>query len=165
MLFCFLSVSDPGMDTSTDASEAKLLSEMILTLAQPPNNFADEAATYAYEFHENHGRNIEIERRSVARRVASYNQGIVMSSKPLISGKMFQVKVEKVNDRWKSSMLCGVTCVPPEKASFPVTALGFKKLSWIVCSEWIFYNGTKVSFKQNKKKRSFTHIITMNFHR
>lgn len=68
-----------------------------------------------------------------------------MSSKPLIKNKLFQVKVEKVNDRWVSGMLCGVTCVSPEKMTFPVTALGLKKHSWIICSDWISHNGTKVS--------------------
>lgn len=67
-----------------------------------------------------------------------------MSSKPLIKNKLFQVKVDKLNERWVSGMLCGVSCIPPEKVTFPVTALGLKKHSWIICSDWISHNGTKV---------------------
>lgn len=75
--------------------------------------------------------------------------GVVMSSKPLIKNKLFQVKIEKVNERWVSGMLCGVSCVSPEKVTFPVTALGLKKHSWIICGDWISHNGTKVNIFKN----------------
>lgn len=87
-------------------------------------------------------------------------QGVVMSSRPLIKGKPFVVKVEKLNERWVSNILCGVTCISPEKANFPLTALGFKKHSWIICSDWILHNGTRASVngmihnrKQNNEKQ------------
>ncbi|XP_044577539.1 neuralized-like protein 4 isoform X2 [Cotesia glomerata] len=134
--------NDGGMDTSIDASEAKL-QEIILTPTQPIVTSTGET-DWCYEFHENHGRNVELEGQTVARRVASYNQGVVMTNRPLIKGKIFQVEIEKVNDRWVSGILCGVTCISPEKASFPLTALGFKKYSWIICSDWMSHNGTKV---------------------
>lgn len=71
-----------------------------------------------------------------------------MSSRPLIKGKPFLVKIEKLNKRWVSNIFCGVTCISPEKANFPLTALGFKKYSWIICSDWISHNGIRVSVKQ-----------------
>ncbi|KAG7212691.1 hypothetical protein KM043_012968 [Ampulex compressa] len=135
--------NDAGMDTSIEVSEGKLVNEVTLTPTQPINNITGEA-DWNYEFHENHGRNIQLETKSIAKRVASYNQGVVMSSRPLIKGKPFQVKIEKLNDRWVSNILCGVSCISPEKASFPLTALGFKRHSWIICSDWISHNGTRV---------------------
>ncbi|XP_063987913.1 neuralized-like protein 4 [Diachasmimorpha longicaudata] len=134
--------NDLGMETSIEISEAKL-SELPNTPVQLAVSSIMEI-DLGYEFHENHGRNVELEGRTIARRVASYNQGVVMSSKPLVKGKIFQVEVKKTNDRWVSGILCGVSCISPEKASFPLTALGFKKHSWIICSEWMSYNGTKV---------------------
>lgn len=71
-----------------------------------------------------------------------------MSSRPLLKGKPFLVKIEKLNKRWVSNIYCGVTCISPEKANFPLTALGFKKHSWIICSDWISHNGIRVSIKQ-----------------
>lgn len=51
--------------------------EPIPEIVQPP-------APVLYEFHENHGRNIElINNKTGARRVASYNQGITIVQKPL----------------------------------------------------------------------------------
>jgi hypothetical protein len=44
------------------------------------------------EFHENHGRNVQLgEGRRTAKRTASYNQGVVISSKPLPREQLFQV--------------------------------------------------------------------------
>lgn len=60
------------MDTSVDTSEAKLLNEMVLTPTQAMTSSDDN---WSYEFHENHGRNVQLETKSIARRVASYNQG------------------------------------------------------------------------------------------
>lgn len=63
-----------GVDTSIDGSEAKLLNELALTPTQPISSSTGEIDC-SYEFHENHGRNVELERKTTARRVASYNQG------------------------------------------------------------------------------------------
>jgi neuralized-like protein 4 len=128
------------------------------------------------EFHENHGRNVHLgEGRRTAKRTASYNQGVVISSKPLAREQLFQVnyfqsngkqpsvksvhfetflytsyfcdvqvRIDSLSSRWVSSVMCGVTCQSPEKTHFPLTALGFKKKSWIICSDCVFYNGVKV---------------------
>lgn len=55
-----------------------------------------------------------------------------------------QVRIDLLNSRWMSSLMCGVTCQSPEKMHFPLTALGFKKNSWIICSDSVFVNGVKV---------------------
>lgn len=141
--------NDAGMDTSIDVSEGKLINEATLTPTQTTaTGLTTSDGDWSYEFHENHGRNIQLETKTVAKRVASYNQGVVMSSRPLIKGKLFQVRIEKLNERWVSNILCGVSCISPEKqTSFPLTALGFKRHSWIICSDWIFHNGMRVKTK------------------
>ncbi|KAK9298978.1 hypothetical protein QLX08_007891 [Tetragonisca angustula] len=122
--------NDTGMDTSVDVSEGKLINDAALTPTQSAAHFIGES-DWSYEFHENHGRNIQLETKTSARRVASYNQ----------------VKIEKLNKRWVSNIFCGVTCISPEKANFPLTALGFKKYSWIICSDWISHNGIRIKTK------------------
>ena len=64
------------MESSVETSEAKLLNEMVLTPTQPINVSVGEI-DWCYEFHENHGRNIQLEKKTTARRVASYNQGMM----------------------------------------------------------------------------------------
>nr|CAD7196670.1 unnamed protein product [Timema douglasi] len=96
-------------------------------------------------FHEYHGRNIRLgEGRQSAKRIASYNQGVVISSHPLPRDKLFQVRIEGLNSRWMSSLLCGIASLSPDKTHFPLTALGFKRNSWIICSDSVYQNGVKV---------------------
>lgn len=59
-----------------------------------PNHLPAEAAVHPtiFELHENHGRNVQLgEGRRAAKRTASYNQGVVISSKPLPRDQLFQV--------------------------------------------------------------------------
>jgi hypothetical protein len=59
-----------------------------------PNHVPAEPAVHpiVLEFHENHGRNVQLgEGRRTAKRTASYNQGVVISSKPLPREQLFQV--------------------------------------------------------------------------
>lgn len=76
--YCYFIYSDAGMDTSVDVSEGKLVNDATLTPTQSAAHFIGEN-DWSYEFHENHGRNIQLESKTSARRVASYNQGIIYS--------------------------------------------------------------------------------------
>ena len=63
------------MDTSIDTcGEGKLLNEIVTTPTQIAVASIGET-DWSYEFHENHGRNVQLEKKTVAKRVASYNQG------------------------------------------------------------------------------------------
>ncbi|XP_066296523.1 neuralized-like protein 4 isoform X1 [Branchiostoma lanceolatum] len=97
------------------------------------------------EFHWNHGKNIQlINDNMTACRTASYNQGIVVSRRPLPRMQLFQVRVDKLNPRWTSSLLIGVVGQAPDKLSFPLTAVGIKKSSWIIQGNALFNNSVKV---------------------
>ncbi|XP_064459470.1 neuralized-like protein 4 isoform X2 [Ornithodoros turicata] len=97
------------------------------------------------EFHESHGRNVQLRGGNlVACRVASYNQGIVVSSKPLPRCQLFQVRIDRLNPRWTSSLQIGVVRESPEKLQFPPTALGLRKLGWTICGDSVHHGGTKI---------------------
>lgn len=97
-----------------------------------------------YEFHENHGRNVEIQSdRTVARRVASYNQGIVAVTPSLTPNKAVQVVIEQLDPRWQSSIIVGVVAGPLERLSLPVNALTLKGPSCVIANDWISINGVK----------------------
>lgn len=66
------------MDTSLDTcGEGKLMNEIVTTPTQLTVGSIGET-DWSYEFHENHGRNVQLEKKTVAKRVASYNQGITL---------------------------------------------------------------------------------------
>lgn len=98
-----------------------------------------------YEFHDNHGRNIELTgNKTVARRVASYNQGIVVIQQSLEWNSMVQVIIEQLETHWQSSLIVGFTVGPLDRLNLPVNALSMKAPSCIVAEDWISINGVKV---------------------
>ncbi|XP_023215732.1 neuralized-like protein 4 isoform X1 [Centruroides sculpturatus] len=97
------------------------------------------------EFHENRGKNIQLLHGNLtAKRIASYNQGIVVSSKPLPRDQLFQVRIDKLHTKWTSSLQIGIIAVSPEKLHFPVSAFSLRKSSWIICGDSVFQNSIKV---------------------
>ncbi|XP_014669095.1 PREDICTED: neuralized-like protein 4 [Priapulus caudatus] len=98
------------------------------------------------EFHNHHGNHIRLSNNNrTATRIASYNNGIILSSKPLQPLKLFEVSVDRVNPGWMSGLVIGVVGTPPEKLELPPTAPAVKGLSWLVQGSSIFHNGVKVS--------------------
>lgn len=98
-----------------------------------------------YEFHENHGRNIELlGDRLVARRVASYNQGLVIVQPALQPGQMVKVLLEQLDVKWSASIMVGVVVGVPERLNLPVNGLSMKGSSCIIENDWISINGVKV---------------------
>ncbi|KAF4533530.1 hypothetical protein B566_EDAN001015 [Ephemera danica] len=96
-------------------------------------------------FHERHGRNIQLDSsRTIAQRTASYNQGLIVGENHLVQNILFQVRIDRVAKHWTSSLLCGVTAQLPDTMTFPVTALGLKKNTWVICSDGVFHNGIKI---------------------
>ncbi|KAJ8973612.1 hypothetical protein NQ317_003242 [Molorchus minor] len=74
---CCYHVNEKAFTVVLDQEEAPDLVDCGKDGASELNN--SKNATAIYEFHDNHGRNIELgSGRTVARRVASYNQGVVV---------------------------------------------------------------------------------------
>lgn len=119
----------------------ELLAEQELDMqAQNPQ---EEPPNFA--FHDIHGRNVELSgEKTVARRVASYNQGIVLVQPPVGVNATVEVVVEQTDARWQSSMMVGFVWGSPERLNLPVTALGFKGASYVVANDYISINGRKV---------------------
>ncbi|KAK4880128.1 hypothetical protein RN001_008274 [Aquatica leii] len=104
-----------------------------------------------YEFHENHGRNIELlADRNIARRVASYNQGLVIVQPALQPGQMVKVLLEQLDMKWSSSLMIGVISGSPDRINLPVSGLAIKNSCCIIASDWISINGVKSKSNFNK---------------
>ncbi|XP_066158319.1 neuralized-like protein 4 isoform X2 [Euwallacea fornicatus] len=131
-----------SLEIVLDQEEAPIeLDECIVlsSVEAPPGNLGRQ-----YEFSENHGRNVELQSdKTVARRVASYNQGIVAVIPAMEPNKTVQVVLEQLDTRWQSSIIVGVVAGYLERLSFPVNALALKGPSCIVADDWISINGAK----------------------
>ena len=63
---------------------------------------------------------------------------------PFLLKIAFQIRVDKLNGHWTSSLKVGVVGLSPEKLNFPATASAVKKLAWIVQGDAVFHNTHKV---------------------
>lgn len=110
-----------------------------------PSQGSPRKERVSLELHENHGRNVRLRGSNlVACRVSGYSHGLVVSSKPLPRCQLFQVRIDRLNNKWCSSLLVGVVGENPEKLHFPLSALGLRKLSWVICGDSVYHNGVKV---------------------
>ncbi|RZF44339.1 hypothetical protein LSTR_LSTR006889 [Laodelphax striatellus] len=132
-------------------SERKKMSPLEVDSLNDDLDMDDDFMTHmsSIDFHESHGRNVQLsENRVTARRIASYNQGLLLTRSHLPRGQLFQIRVEGINSRWVSSLCIGVTTHCPEtSSSLPVTVLGLKRDSWVICSDCVFHNGQKIKCK------------------
>ncbi|XP_028389935.1 neuralized-like protein 4 isoform X8 [Phyllostomus discolor] len=102
----------------------------------------------ALEFLENHGKNILLSNGNrTATRVASYNQGIVVISQPLVPQLLVQIRIDFLNRQWTSSLVLGVITCPPERLNFPASACALKRAAWLVRGRGVFHNGLKICEK------------------
>lgn len=120
----------------------ELLAEQELEI---PTQLLDDTSPI-FLFHDIHGRNIELSaEKTVAKRVTSYNQGIVLVQPAAGVNVKIEVVVEQIDTRWQSSLMVGFVWGSPERLNLPVTALGFRGNSYVIANDYISINGRKVS--------------------
>ncbi|XP_032236441.2 neuralized-like protein 4 isoform X1 [Nematostella vectensis] len=109
---------------------------------------SDEAETTPktrFLFSRHCGQHVRLDNRRVsARRVASYNYGVVLSDVPLLHNALFQIRVTKLESHWSGSLMVGLTDHDPECLNLPSTANSMKICPWIVVNKAVYINGNKV---------------------
>ncbi len=124
----------PSMNTMMDSLEVVLEEE----------KSERESGSNELMFHDHHGRNIQVRNGGKsASRTDSYNQGVLLTHRPLKDNEMFEVSVDKLSNRWTSSLMIGALFEAPEKIHLPVTALGFKKNAIVISGDTLYQNGLK----------------------
>ncbi|XP_033763671.1 neuralized-like protein 4 [Pecten maximus] len=105
----------------------------------------DTNTSCCFEFHCNHGKNVLLSNNNLtARRTASYNQGVLVSSRPLQRNKLFQVQLNSLNSKWSASLMIGILGFSPERFNFPVSAICIKKSCMIIQGDSVYNCGCKV---------------------
>ncbi|KAE8620829.1 hypothetical protein XENTR_v10010491 [Xenopus tropicalis] len=96
-------------------------------------------------FHHLHGANALITNggRTVLRKNSrsEFNDAIVMSSRPLRDGEMFEIVIQKMVDRWSGSIEAGVTAIRPEDLEFPNTMTDIDYDTWMLSGTAIMQDG------------------------
>ncbi|XP_026545834.1 neuralized-like protein 4, partial [Notechis scutatus] len=108
----------------------------------------------AHRFHSSCGKNVAFQDDGCrAVRVSSFCHGIVFSMKELKTDEIFEVKIDKMDDKWSGSVHVGLTTLLPSDASCMATGLPSSllelrsKVTWLVTGSEVRRNG--ILQKQN----------------
>ena len=147
--------SHKGANTPQEESQASHMQDSLENILEKEGGGVEN--TSQLEFHDNRGRNVTLcHSNTLAKRNESYNQGIVMSGRPLQRNTLFQIVISHLTPRWSSSLTVGITCLSPDKIHLPVSLLHLKKESWVICGDGVYQNGTKVKTRYGPNLDSLT---------
>ncbi|KAM9406520.1 neuralized-like protein 4 isoform 4-T4 [Salvelinus alpinus] len=115
---------------------------------------SDPDATDRLLFHTNCGQKAAIisEGRTALRPHATddFNHGVVLSARPLRSNEVFQVRIDKMVDKWAGSIEIGVTTHNPAYLQLPSTMTNLRSGNtnqsgtWMMTGNGVMHNGTTI---------------------
>lgn len=73
-----------------------------------------------------------------------FNNGVVLTRRPLRANEMFQVRLERVVTKWAGSIEVGVTTHAPAELEFPFTMTNVRTGTWMMTGNGVMQNGTTV---------------------
>lgn len=110
---------------------------------QPVSDYYDRLT-----FHPNCGAHAQVinNGRTALRPNAAddFNNGVVLTSRPLKLGELFEVRLERVVTKWAGSIEIGVTTHSPTDLEFPFTMTNVRSGTWMMTGSGIMHNGTTV---------------------
>ncbi|XP_073420158.1 neuralized-like protein 4 isoform X2 [Dendrobates tinctorius] len=114
-------------------------------LALTPGTPCTQQSHSDLRFHHLHGSNALITNggRTALRNNSrsEFNDAIVMSSRPLRDGELFEIVIQKMVDRWSGSIEAGVTAIRPEDLEFPNTMTDIDYDTWMLSGTAIMQDG------------------------
>lgn len=73
-----------------------------------------------------------------------FNNGVVLTRRPLRANEFFQVRLERVVTKWAGSIEIGVTSHTPTELNFPFTMTNVRSGTWMMTGNGVMHNGTTV---------------------
>lgn len=117
--------------------------QVALTDSHPLPDYYDRLT-----FHPNCGTHAEvINNGRTAHRpnaIDDFNNGVVLTARPLKPGEMFEVRLDRIVSKWAGSIEIGVTTHSPTDLEFPFTMTNVRSGTWMMTGSGIMHNGTTV---------------------
>ena len=73
-----------------------------------------------------------------------FNNGVVLTSRTLRNGEQFEVRLDKMVDKWAGSIEIGVTTHSPLTLEFPSTMTNIRSGTWMMTGNGVMHNGTTI---------------------
>lgn len=74
--------------------------------------------------------------------VDDFNNGVVLTARPLKTGELFEIRLDRVVTKWAGSIEIGVTTHSPVDLEFPFTMTNVRSGTWMMTGSGIMHNGT-----------------------
>ena len=83
-----------------------------------------------------------------------FNFGVVLTSRPLRPGEIFEVRLDKMVTKWAGSIEIGLTTHAPSDLEFPSTMTNLRSGTWMMTGNGVMHNGTTTidAYGQNLDK-------------
>ncbi|XP_077301800.1 neuralized E3 ubiquitin protein ligase 4 [Arctopsyche grandis] len=124
------------------------------------NFIIDLAISDRLLFHSNCGAHAVVSNGGLTahrpRATDDFNNGVVLTNRPLRPGEIFEVRLEKVVKKWAGSIEIGVTTHTPNDLEFPITMTNMRSGTWMMTGNGVMHNGTTV---QDRYGSSLDRII------
>ncbi|XP_057288893.1 neuralized-like protein 4, partial [Pezoporus wallicus] len=110
--------------------------------APPPSSAPTNEALL---FHEKCGALIKLSNghKTAERRrpLDEFNNGVVLTNRPLRDGEMFEIRIDKLVDKWSGSIEMGVTAHNPNSLEYPATMTNLRSGTIMMSGCGILTNG------------------------
>jgi neuralized-like protein 4 len=73
-----------------------------------------------------------------------FNNGVVLTSRCLMTGELFEVRLEQMVKKWAGSIEVGVTTHRPQELDFPSTMTNVRSGTWMMTGNGVMHNGTTI---------------------
>ncbi|XP_013115152.2 neuralized-like protein 4 [Stomoxys calcitrans] len=134
----------PVLSLLSPESEVAAMADSALTAPAANQSRNDDRLT----FHPMCGShaNVTHSGRTALRPNASddFNNGVVLTRRPLRPNEMFQVRLERVVTKWAGSVEMGVTTHSAEELDFPFTMTNVRSGTWMMTGNGVMHNGITV---------------------
>ncbi|XP_060111332.1 neuralized-like protein 4 isoform X3 [Heteronotia binoei] len=124
-----------------------------VSLGSPPSDSAPCGAppmtsNDALLFHEKCGTLIKLSNNNKTaerrRPLDEFNNGVVMTNRPLRDNEMFEIRIDKLVDKWSGSIEIGVTTHNPNNLEYPATMTNLRSGTWMMTGNGVMHNGTTI---------------------
>jgi len=76
--------------------------------------------------------------------IDDFNNGVVLTTRPLRPGELFEVRLDRLVRKWAGSVEIGVTTHNPVTLQYPSTMTNVRSGTWMMTGNGIIHNGQTV---------------------
>ncbi|XP_071805443.1 neuralized-like protein 4 isoform X2 [Asterias amurensis] len=73
-----------------------------------------------------------------------FNNAVVLTNRPIQTDEMFEIRIDRIVDKWAGSIEIGLTKHAPQELDFPSTMTNIRSGTWMMTGNGIMHNGSPI---------------------